>query len=103
MKLNRKELYIKDELFNNDWHCKAAIQAVELGRNIRNETRTKQIDACKHFGKYKLDTFECQHCCVAVECYEGNKSIKWCGCGDELRSDEDIKTKTCWICRSIGR
>jgi len=29
--------------------------------------------------------------------------IKWCGCGDELRSEEDLKTKTCWICRSVGR
>ena len=28
---------------------------------------------------------------------------EWCGCGDELRSDEDIMTKTCWICRSVGR
>ena len=28
---------------------------------------------------------------------------KWCGCGDELRSEEDLKTKTCWICRSVGR
>jgi len=30
-------------------------------------------------------------------------SKKWCGCGDELRSDEDVRTKTCWICRSLGR
>ena len=30
-------------------------------------------------------------------------SKKWCGCGDELRSEEDVKTKTCWICRSVGR
>lgn len=28
---------------------------------------------------------------------------KWCDCGDELRTDEDIKTGTCWICRSLGR
>ncbi len=55
------------------------------------------------FGEYKALTLKCRHCGVAVECYENYKSIKWCGCGDELRSDEDIKTKTCWICRSVGR
>lgn len=26
--------------------------------------------------------------------------IVFCGCGNELRSEEDIKTNTCWICRS---
>ncbi len=26
------------------------------------------------------------------------KKEKWCGCGDELRSEEDIKTGECWIC-----
>ena len=25
--------------------------------------------------------------------------IKWCGCGDELTSKEDIKNGLCWICR----
>lgn len=28
---------------------------------------------------------------------------KWCDCGDELRSEEDVLAKTCWICRSVGR
>lgn len=42
----------------------------------------------------------------SLEIHENDKEFvnkKWCGCGDELRSDEDIKTKTCWICRSVGR
>ena len=26
---------------------------------------------------------------------------KWCGCGDELRSKEDLETGMCWICRSV--
>ncbi len=30
-----------------------------------------------------------------------HKKKKWCGCGDELRSEEDIKTGECWICRSL--
>ena len=55
------------------------------------------------FGKYITNNTKCLSCGVAVECYESNKDIKWCGCGDELRSDEDIMTRTCWICRSVGR
>jgi len=34
---------------------------------------------------------------------EEKPCIKWCGCGDELQSEEDNLTKMCGICRSIGR
>ena len=28
--------------------------------------------------------------------------LVFCGCGDELKSEKDLSTKTCWICRSVG-
>lgn len=30
-----------------------------------------------------------------------NNVIKYCGCGDELKNEEDLKTGMCWICRSL--
>ncbi len=38
---------------------------------------------------------------IIYEIIEVSHPIKWCGCGDELRSEEDIKTGICWICRSL--
>ena len=32
-----------------------------------------------------------------------SEDMIFCGCGDELKTDEDKSTGVCWICRSIGR
>ncbi len=56
------------------------------------------------FGKMAYELFEAELYKTIERSFEKKKrEMKFCGCGDELRSSEDLKTNTCGICRSLDR